>query len=255
VCRPGTGVCDAPETCDGTNLACPSDELAPATTTCRAAAGECDQAETCTGASSDCPADLAAGNGTPCNDGTFCNGADTCSGGSCSNHAGDPCPGADGDGDCSESCSEASDACSAADPNGAACDDGNVCTVDDQCTGGVCSGDVQANGSEICPPTTTTTLPTCLCGDVNLDGKIKAGDALLALNVSVGIGECLPCACDFNGNGTITAGDALGILRTAVSLPTTPACPDQPETELNDTTTTLPGVTSTTLENPAASQP
>src|SRR5262249_55771741 len=30
-------------------------------------------------------------NSAPCTDGTFCNGADTCAGGSCSSHAGDPC--------------------------------------------------------------------------------------------------------------------------------------------------------------------
>jgi hypothetical protein len=30
-------------------------------------------------------------NSLPCNDGKYCNGADTCSGGLCSIHAGDPC--------------------------------------------------------------------------------------------------------------------------------------------------------------------
>lgn len=36
----------------------------------------------------------AAANGTSCDDGVFCNGADTCQGGSCAGHAGNPCPGA-----------------------------------------------------------------------------------------------------------------------------------------------------------------
>ena len=30
-------------------------------------------------------------NALPCDDGSFCNGADTCAGGSCSIHPGDPC--------------------------------------------------------------------------------------------------------------------------------------------------------------------
>jgi hypothetical protein len=65
----------------------------------------------------------------------FCNGADTCSGGSCSVHAGDPCAGGI---ECNATCNEAADNCFA--PAGTACaDDGNVCT-NDQCTGaGTCA--------------------------------------------------------------------------------------------------------------------
>jgi hypothetical protein len=44
---------------------------------------------------------------SPCSDGVFCNGPDTCLDGQCVLHAGYPCPGRhDGDGDCRESCSE-----------------------------------------------------------------------------------------------------------------------------------------------------
>src|SRR6185436_15384893 len=56
-----------------------------------------------------------ANNTLPCNDGAFCNGTDTCSGGTCSSHGGNPCPGPDGDSDCSESCNEAADNCTAND--------------------------------------------------------------------------------------------------------------------------------------------
>ena len=59
VCRASNGVCDlGPETCDGTNNACPADSAAPSGTPCRSSAGTCDPAETCNGASSSCPADL-----------------------------------------------------------------------------------------------------------------------------------------------------------------------------------------------------
>ncbi|HYC00801.1 MAG TPA: hypothetical protein VEC57_16835 [Candidatus Limnocylindrales bacterium] len=79
-------------------------------------------------------------NAAPCNDGLFCNGADTCAGGTCSQHAGDPCAGG---GECSNACSESGDHCLAS--GGTACsDDANVCT-DDACDGaGTCSHDANA---------------------------------------------------------------------------------------------------------------
>jgi len=47
--------------------------------------------------------------GTSCNDGYFCNGADTCSDGSCASHTGDPCP--EG-----TTCNESFDACTSPPP-------------------------------------------------------------------------------------------------------------------------------------------
>jgi len=43
-------------------------------------------------------------NTNPCNDGFYCNGIDTCSGGTCSDHEGDPCP-------VGSTCTEALDIC------------------------------------------------------------------------------------------------------------------------------------------------
>lgn len=101
----------------------------------------------CSGDGNVCTNDLCDGVGAcahppnmvPCDDGTFCNGADRCSAGSCSVHPGDPCPGPDGDGECAESCDEANDSCTAADPLGAACDDGSFCNGNDSCRDGVCA--------------------------------------------------------------------------------------------------------------------
>ncbi len=78
-------------------------------------------------------------NSLPCDDGLYCNGTDTCSGGTCSVHSGNPCPGTDGDGNCAESCNETADNCTAADPNGSACDDGLFCNGTDTCNGSSCS--------------------------------------------------------------------------------------------------------------------
>ena len=54
-------------------------------------------------------------------------------------HAGNPCTGPDSDANCSESCDEGADNCSAADPNGSICDDGDVCSTGDTCSAGSCS--------------------------------------------------------------------------------------------------------------------
>lgn len=67
VCRAAAGTCDAPENCDGTATACPTDLFLPNTTECRAAAsGGCDVAENCTGTAAACPADAFLPNTTVC---------------------------------------------------------------------------------------------------------------------------------------------------------------------------------------------
>jgi hypothetical protein len=105
--------------------------------------GVCCDAPSCTTCNacntSGAPGTCAAQNdGTACNDGTFCNGADTCGAGSCQHHAGNPCPGPNGDGNCSETCNEGGDACNGADPDGSACNDGSFCTGSDTCAAGSC---------------------------------------------------------------------------------------------------------------------
>lgn len=69
-------------------------------------------------------------NSLPCDDGLFCNGADTCSAGSCSVHAGNPCASGQV---CANVCNEAADNCFAA-ANVACTPDTNPCTYD------VCNG-------------------------------------------------------------------------------------------------------------------
>jgi hypothetical protein len=82
----------------------------------------------------------------------FCNGPDTCSGGSCSVHTGKACPGADGDSNCSESCKESTDTCNAPDPNGSSCNDGVFCNGADTCSSGSCSQHAGSpcTGQQVC---------------------------------------------------------------------------------------------------------
>jgi hypothetical protein len=122
-----------------------ADEYVSAVDPC---AGECNTAADCndgnvctTDTCLGCPRVCAHSNNTlSCSDGLYCTGADTCSGGSCSVHAGTPCPGADGDSDCSETCNEATDSCTANDTDGSSCNDGLYCTATDTCSSGTCTG-------------------------------------------------------------------------------------------------------------------
>jgi hypothetical protein len=50
---------------------------------------------------------------------------------------GNPCPGPDGDSDCSETCNEGADNCSTNDPNGSFCDIG---IFGGACLNGACIG-------------------------------------------------------------------------------------------------------------------
>jgi len=146
--QPNTGTCNDGLFCNGEDRcesgSCSTHEGDP----CAGAsecAGQCDEtADSCLAASgtactsdgNECTDDTCDGSGTcihepnqsDCNDGIFCNGTDSCSGGSCSTHAGSPC--ANGP-DCLNQCNETQGNCIA--PGGTACtSDGNDCT-DDMC--------------------------------------------------------------------------------------------------------------------------
>jgi hypothetical protein len=102
----------------------------------------CDDSNPCTDDTCTLTGCVYTNNTAPCDDGLFCNGADTCSGGSCSVHAGDPCPGPDGDTNCSESCDEVNDNCLAPDPDGTLCRPAvDECDVAETCLAGACPAD------------------------------------------------------------------------------------------------------------------
>ncbi len=95
--------------------------------------------------------------GGACDDGVFCNGADTCQVGSCSVHAGDPCPDdglwCNGAESCNESggqcettgapcdsvCQDCNDTADTCVDNSDSCNDGLYCNGADTCAGGTCS--------------------------------------------------------------------------------------------------------------------
>ncbi|HYC00528.1 MAG TPA: hypothetical protein VEC57_15450 [Candidatus Limnocylindrales bacterium] len=125
--------CTATDVCDGAGVCRGSGDP------CTGADGDGNCSESCNEELDDCSGPDA--DGSACQDGLFCNGADRCAAGQCAWHTGSPCPGADDDANCSESCDEASDRCDARDPLGSACNDGRYCTVVDSCgADGTCTG-------------------------------------------------------------------------------------------------------------------
>jgi hypothetical protein len=99
--------------------------------------------------------------GVSCDDGLFCNGADRCSGGSCSLHSGDPCLGGP---ECNNLCNEALDTCY--NPVAYPCGDSHStdCNGPDACDGaGNCLDNYE-------PPGTPCTDDGLECTDDECDG-------------------------------------------------------------------------------------
>ncbi|TDJ00385.1 MAG: DUF4215 domain-containing protein [Deltaproteobacteria bacterium] len=149
-CRVSTGSCDPAEFCDGLAATCPSD--AKSTELCREAAGVCDVVEFCDGASNDCPTDgFATGSECrvsmgSCDPAEFCDGsAATCPSDAKSTEL---CRETAGVCDVVEFCDGASNDCptDGFELDGTSCDDAELCTIDDQCQGGLCMGDPMSCG-------------------------------------------------------------------------------------------------------------
>ncbi len=99
-------------------------------------------------------------NGTGCNDGDACTQTDTCQTGACTGANPVVCTAQD---QCHEigACDTGTGVCSnPASPNGSGCDDGDACTADETCLGGVCGGGVGV----VCDDLNPCTIDTCDTG-------------------------------------------------------------------------------------------
>lgn len=88
----------------------------------------------------------ATNNSVSCDDAFFCNGTDTCSNGSCSVHAGDPCTGGT---ECADACNESVDSCNV--EAGTPCTDDSIPCTTNTCDGnGACAAD-DKQFAALCP--------------------------------------------------------------------------------------------------------
>ena len=100
----------------------------------------------------------------------------------------------------------------------------------------------------------TATIQTC--GDVNGDGIVNIGDALVVAEFDVGLRQCSqlihPEACDVNGDGACNIDDALRIAQCDVGLISCAftcgpfRCPSTTSTTTTTSTTRPPATTTTT---------
>jgi hypothetical protein len=101
-------------------------------------------------------------------------------------------------------------------------------------------------------PTSFIVTRTTPCGDVNGDGVVNIGDALIVAQFDVGLRQCgvapfsHPDVCDVNGDGACNIGDALRIAQCDVGLISC-AFTCRPFTCPTTTTTTTSSTTTTTL--------
>jgi len=147
VCDPRTGACVNPPRPNGTP--CDDGNACTQIDTCQGgvcaggnpvecrASDQCHLPGTCNPATGRC-SNPAKADGSACDDGNRCTLGDTCQAGSCRAGAPKPCPASD---QChlEGTCDPATGACSNPQkPDGSRCEDGNRCTLEDACRGGVC---------------------------------------------------------------------------------------------------------------------
>lgn len=182
-----------------------------------------------------------------CSDGAFCNGAEICSATlGCTGGTATDCGFLD-DVCVVGYCDESGDTCATQSTNGGgACDDLNVCTENDRCSGGNCKGapipgcvacgNGTVDGGEQCDDGDARYLPGDYCRanctripcakPTDSSGPLpKASDALFILKVVVGQLLCDLRVCDADNSGKITAADALRALRVAVGQDVPLLCP------------------------------
>jgi hypothetical protein len=216
-CNEQAGACEAVPVGDGT--ACDDGAFCTTGETCTAGACGGGSATDCSGADDQCNTGscnetsnacepIPVANGTTCDDGLFCNGTDTCSGGSCSLHSGLVCPSVE----CGDVCDESADIC--AQPQGTPCtDDGNECT-DDQCDGlGACVHDDTIFGTS--------------CTE---DGNVCTDNACSGAGICVSLANTVSCddgdPCTLNDTCALGVCAGIPIVGCGVTTTTLPACSD-----------------------------
>jgi hypothetical protein len=132
----------------------------------------CSAAETCD-VENGCVAKVCQGD-SDCDDGLWCNGAETCSQEKCTPGTVVSC---DDDIDCTvDACDEESDACQNV-PDDDACPAGQVCDAQQGCVGGPCSTDGDCDDGLYCNGTETCQAGSCIPGSsVTCDDSVYCTD-------------------------------------------------------------------------------
>ncbi|MCH8852939.1 MAG: hypothetical protein IID41_09860, partial [Planctomycetes bacterium] len=224
VCHPASGECvtlpdNEGEPCDDDDL-CTTGEACVDGACGGGTVSDCSDLDdvcligVCNPATGDCEAQPVE-NGEACNDEEVCTENDACTDGVCGGV----------DVDCSELddpcnvgvCHPTTGECVTLPANeGEDCDDGNLCTANEACSAGECSGaPVECPEGESCDPKTGECLPDCGPCPTDVDGSGDTGAFDLA-NLLGAWGSCNPgdpCEClDADADGSIGALDLATLL-------------------------------------------
>ncbi len=203
-CNTSTGTCTNPTKANGTSCndgnactqsdTCQSGACTGANSVVCAAQDQCHVAGTCNASTGAC-SNPAKTNGVSCNDGNACTQSDTCQSGTCTGANPVVCTAQD---QChvAGTCNPSSGTCTnPAKANGTSCDDGDVCTALDACTGGTCGGlENCRNGGTVTPASwlsgTWHIGPSTplFVGDFNGDGKDDVAQSVFATPASIWVG-------------------------------------------------------------------
>lgn len=174
VCQPATGLCtlvaaNAGGACDD-GLSCTVDD-ACVDGACVGTGRVCDDGvactvDSCSESADGCVADASdcdCTDNASCDNGNPCDGVETCGGdGKCK--AGTPITCAASTTACKRNvCVPATGECALVDDNNAVCDDGDACTDDDLCAGGVCAGTPRACSDGVACTTDSCASETGVC--------------------------------------------------------------------------------------------
>jgi len=222
VCNPATGVCSNPAKANGASCndgnACTTADTCQAGSCAGGAAVVCpapDQCHVgiCDPSSGVCSVSPKA-DGATCNDGNACTRTDSCSTGACVGANAVVCTATD---ECHEAgtCDPATGTCSnPAKADGAPCDDGDVCTLEDSCVAGTCEGSGVLDGDADGVCDATDMCPAVFDPAQADDDRNGVGDACECSTPAPG--RCLPgggssrsdCLLEFNPSGPVTLSGA-----------------------------------------------
>ncbi|MBI3834345.1 MAG: hypothetical protein HY287_08460 [Planctomycetes bacterium] len=185
--------CTNPDTCSGG--VCVGTPI-PGCTECTGDA-DCSDGNPCT--TDTCPAGVCVytNNSNPCDDGNACTTSDTCSGGSC---VGGSSPNCDDGNPCTDDSCNPFTGCVYMN-NSSPCSDGDACTTNDTCSGGVCVGGspLVCNDGNVCTDDTCDSGTGCVY--TNNTASCDDGNACTTNDTCAG-GSCVggpPLVCN-DGN-------------------------------------------------------
>ncbi len=233
-CNPATGVCSNPPAANG--VACNDGNLCTQADTCQAgtctganpvvctAQGQCRLVGLCNPATGLC-SNPAAANGTACDDANPCTQTDICQAGSCVGANPVVCTAQD---QCHLAgvCNPGTGTCSNPPKvNGAACNDGNLCTQTDACQAGACVGasPVACTAQDQCHVAGTCNPATGLCSNPAATNGTPCSDGNLCTQTDT----CVGGSCVGGNSVTCAAQDQCHL--AGVCNPATGVCSNPPK--------------------------